>query len=111
VGSSLRTSSSSAAVSIPSMIDTAAELEEVRRLESTVIPAVPRVLRSFGRQYGLLADKRTLFGPSARFVCSAGGKPDYDRLEHLHNQGVDVIEFYGSTEASLVACTLAGEWR
>jgi long-chain acyl-CoA synthetase len=96
-------------------IDTDASLEEIRNLDPTVIPILPRMQRSCQRQYlegitkGLRGDR--MFGPSAKVICSAGGPGDVAILESLQRQGLRIIEFYGSTEASLMAVTPKNGWR
>ncbi len=98
-----------ASICVPREIDAAAKLEEVRDLDPTVLPLLPRIQRSFHRQW---QDRdRPIFGPSARVVCSAGGPADADILDEFRRQDLDVIVFYGSTEASVVAVTPAGGWR
>jgi long-chain acyl-CoA synthetase len=103
-----------AELDVPSAIDTAAPLEEVRALDPTVLPMTPRVLRSLARQAreldGPTAGGR-LFGPSARFVLSAGGRSDPRLLGSLQAAGLEVVEWYGSSEASIVALTPRGAWR
>ena len=101
-----------ACVSIPSEIDTSADLVEVRELDPTIIPMVPRVQRSFARQHQRVFEGHgSVFGPSAKFVCSAGGPANVEVLRQLQSQGLMIIEFYGSTEASVVAVTPRGQWR
>jgi long-chain acyl-CoA synthetase len=103
-----------AELDVPSAIDTAATLEEVRALDPTVLPMTPRVLRSLARQARELdgpAASPRLFGPSARFVLSAGGRSDPQLLGQLAAAGLQVVEWYGSSEASIVALTPGGGWR
>jgi long-subunit acyl-CoA synthetase (AMP-forming) len=103
-----------ATLAIPSEIDTNASLRDVWRLSPTVLPMVPRVLRSFHRQYLrdlASAPARSFFPPTARVVVVAGGKPDPAMLEICLSQGVEPIELYGSSEASIVALTPRGQWR
>jgi long-subunit acyl-CoA synthetase (AMP-forming) len=52
-----------------------------------------------------------LFGPSAKLLLSAGGRGDPDTFRRLNKEGIQTIEFYGSSEASIIACTPAGDWR
>jgi long-chain acyl-CoA synthetase len=103
-----------AELDVPSAIDTAAPLDEVRALDPTVLPMTPRVLRSMWRQAlaaGRPGTGREVFGPSARFVLSAGGRGDPQLLGALAAAGVEVVEWYGSSEASIVALTPRGGWR
>jgi len=103
-----------AELDVPSAIDTAAPLGEVRALDPTVLPMTPRLLRSLARQARELdgpgAGSR-VFGPSARFVLSAGGRSDPQLLGSLAAAGLEVVEWYGSSEASIVALTPRGAWR
>jgi long-chain acyl-CoA synthetase len=94
-------------------IDTATELSEIRSLDPSVIPILPRVQRSVFLQRSAQGPKlpsERVFGPRAAFLCTAGCKPNYDVLRYV-SAGVQIIEFYGSTEASVVAVTPRGEWR
>ncbi|MBI5509304.1 MAG: AMP-binding protein [Deltaproteobacteria bacterium] len=105
-----------ATLALTSKIDTEADLVEIRALDPTVLPLLPRVQRSLFRQHFAkpeteLATKAQMFSASARFVCSAGGIPNYDILKYLMDQGLDIVEFYGSTEASLIAITKRGTWK
>jgi long-chain acyl-CoA synthetase len=99
-----------AALAIPTALDTAVSLAEVRALGPTVLPLVPRVQRSLHCQAERLPAGR-IFGESARFICSAGGTADRGILECFEREGIQIIEFYGSSEASIVAVTPAGGWR
>jgi long-subunit acyl-CoA synthetase (AMP-forming) len=104
-----------AAACVTSSIDTQARLEEIRERSPTVVPILPRVQRSLymqfreERQAG--ADSGRMFGSAARFVCSAGGPGDIEILSHLQREGLKIIEFYGSTEASVVAVSPRDGWR
>jgi long-subunit acyl-CoA synthetase (AMP-forming) len=101
-----------ASLCVSTQIDTGADLDEVRALDPTVLPMVPRVQRSFYHQW--LAKKtpdKPIFGPSARIACSAGGCPTPEILRTMEAQGLCIIEFYGSTEASVVAVTPRGRWK
>ena len=99
-----------AAMAIPTSLDTAVSLDEVRILDPTILPLVPRVQAALHRQASRRAGQRP-FGPSARIVCSAGGSADRQILETFARQGVEILEFYGSSEASVVAVTPRGAWR
>jgi long-subunit acyl-CoA synthetase (AMP-forming)/pimeloyl-ACP methyl ester carboxylesterase len=108
----------SAELSVPTRLDTAASLEEVRALDPNVLPMTPRVLRSLFAQSTTGATQHTgpefahrIFGPSARFLFSAGGKSDPGLLGAVAAAGIEVVEWYGSSEASLVALTPRGGWR
>lgn len=103
-----------ATLAIPSEIDTNASLRDVWQLSPTVLPMVPRVLRSFHRQYLrdlASASARSFFPPTARVVVVAGGTPDPEILEICKKQGIEPMELYGSSEASIVALTPRGGWQ
>jgi long-subunit acyl-CoA synthetase (AMP-forming) len=96
---------------VPRQIDTSAELDEIRALDPSVLPTTPRVLRSLYRQY-LAGDRdRPFFGPAARVLLTAGGKSDEELLRFVESGGVDTIEFYGSSEASIVGLSTRGARR
>jgi hypothetical protein len=94
-------------LAVPRRLDTAASLEDVRALDPGILPMTPRVLRSLHAQ----AQERPAFGPSARFLLTAGGRSDPALLRWVADQGIEVIEWYGSSEASLVALTPRGGRR
>lgn len=100
---------------VPNRIDAAASLEEVRRLDPTVIPLVPRILKSFFQQQNqTLQSGETpgaTFGPGARFLISAGGSCNPDLFHQAAAQGLCVLELYGASEASLIAMTPRGGWK
>jgi long-chain acyl-CoA synthetase len=103
-----------AEVVMPRALDVGARIEDVRALSPTVMPMTPRVLRSLCRQYvfdAAIAPDAPLFGPDARFVLSAGGRSDPRLLRFVTRRGMRVIEFYGSSEASIVALTPRDGWR
>jgi long-chain acyl-CoA synthetase len=103
-----------AEIAVPTQLDTAASLAEVRRLDPTVLPFTPRVLRSLYRQHQsarALPSVSHMFGPSAGVLLSAGGKCELDLLRFVAGQGLEVMEFYGSSEASLIALTPWRGWR
>lgn len=99
-----------AELAVPRQVDTRAALTEVRALDPDVLPMTPRVLAGLFRQARTGAEPR-LFGPRARLVISAGGKGNAESFERLRAQGVEVMELYGSSEASVVAVTPLGAWR
>jgi len=99
---------------VPSRIDASAPLREVKKLDPSVIPLVPRILRSFFLQNERSKneeDKARLLGPSAKYLISAGGSGDPTYFQTLQKQGVEIMEIYGSSEASMVALTPRGAWR
>jgi len=99
---------------IPSRIDTGAPLQEVRELNPTVVPVVPRIVRSFFLQSERLGEKSgetRVFGPGAQYLISAGGSGDPSYFEALRKQGLRIMELYGSTEASMVSMTPRDGWK
>jgi long-chain acyl-CoA synthetase len=96
---------------VPRSLDTSAALSEIRALDPTILPMTPRVVRAIFRQFEEVQGDERTFGPSARLVLIAGGPSDAPLVKNLRRQGVEVCEFYGSTEASIVALTPHGEWR
>ncbi|GAC1351017.1 MAG: AMP-dependent synthetase/ligase [Polyangiales bacterium] len=102
------------ALCVTSGLSSSASLAEVRALKPTVLPILPRVQRAMHRQHLLQSETEALgsmFGPEVEYVCSAGGPACKEILQPLLATGLRVIEFYGSTEASIIACTPAGDWR
>lgn len=99
-----------ASMAIPTALDTAVSLVEVRSLDPTILPLLPRVQRALYRQAGKLPGQERILGPSARVICSAGGAPDREILESFQREGAQIVEFYGSSEASIVAVTPRGGW-
>jgi long-subunit acyl-CoA synthetase (AMP-forming) len=99
-----------AELAVPRRIDTRASLAEVRALDPDLLPMTPRVLAAMVRQAQSRAEPR-IFGPRARLLISAGGKGNAQSFERLRAEAVEVIEIYGSSEASIVAVTPLGGWR
>lgn len=103
-----------AEIDVPAELDINASLDEIRAFDPDVIAATPRVLRSFLRQQASKTSEPNgthLFGPNARLLLSAGGRGDPDAMTRLRGERVEPIEFYGSSEASVVAVTPFGGWR
>jgi long-chain acyl-CoA synthetase len=99
---------------IPSAVDTAAPLNEVRQLDSTHIFATPRVLRSlFAQRAALPPEQRgaRLFGPAMRQLRLTGAASDEHVMRALQAEGVDVGESYGASECGAVALTAPGRWE
>ena len=97
-----------AEVLVPTELDIRASLDEVRTLDPEIITATPRVLRSF-----LLQNKGSgsrIFGPEARVVLCAGGRADPETFRRLRAEDVEAMEFYGSSEASVIAVTPYRSW-
>jgi long-chain acyl-CoA synthetase len=102
-----------AEVVIPSELDMNIKLEQLRELDPDILPMTPRVLRSLLLQFqkaGADSNAR-IYGPSAMLHVSAGGTGDVAAFRKLRTQGVEIIEFYGSSEASVVSVTPYGQWR
>lgn len=101
-----------AEIALPDELDVNASLESVRDLDPEVLPMTPRILRSLIRQQEAKdPGGKRLFGPSARVYLTAGGPSDVPSLQRLRAEGIEPIEFYGSSEASVVAVTPYGRWR
>ncbi len=101
-----------AEIALPDALDISASLESVRDLDPEVLPMTPRILRSLIRQHEARhPGGGRLFGPSARVYLTAGGPSDVPSLQRLRAEGIEPIEFYGSSEASVVAVTPYGRWR
>ena len=100
-------------IAVPTDIDIAVALHEVRELDPDVLPMTPRVLRSLARQHMNKDEPESapLFGERARVLLSAGGKGDPQIFQQLVDGGMEVLEFYGSSEASIVALTPCGGWK
>ncbi len=98
-----------AEVLVPRELDISASLDEVRRLDPEIVTATPRVLRSFLLQSSK-SDGGRIFGPRAKLVLSAGGSADPEMFRRLKSEGVEVMEFYGSSEASVIAVTPYRDW-
>lgn len=100
-----------AELAVTSRIDVGADLEEIRRLDPTVLGLTPRVMRRLVQQRGGVPEDGRIFGPSARIAITGGAPPDADILAALERGGVHVVEAYGASEFSLVALTRPGAWR
>jgi long-chain acyl-CoA synthetase len=100
-----------AELAVPRRIDTRASIAEVRALDPDVLPMTPRVLAALFRQAELRETAPRIFGSRAKLVLSAGGKANAQSFERLRAQRVEVLEIYGSSEASVVAVTPLGAWR
>ncbi|MDX2091915.1 MAG: AMP-binding protein [Kofleriaceae bacterium] len=102
-----------AEILIPSELDMNIRLAELRELDPDILPMTPRVLRSLLLQYQKSSQEpdARLYGPSAMLHVTAGGTGDVAAFRKLRTQGVEIIEFYGSSEASIVSVTPHGQWR
>jgi long-chain acyl-CoA synthetase len=91
---------------VPSEIDTATPLDEVRVLDPHWIGLVPRMMRSLYEQHvrsGSLAQGRPFFGPSTRWLETGGAKPDAKLLAYYRSCGLRVRQCYGGSEISVAA--------
>jgi long-chain acyl-CoA synthetase len=100
-----------ATLCVPTRLDTAASLEEIRALDPSILPLVPRVQRALYLQVCARDPSARVFGSGAEVVCSAGGPPNAAALGRMQADGLEILELYGSTEASLVALTPRGAWH
>lgn len=101
-----------AALLVPSDIDVGARIGDIRELQPTVLPMVPRVLKSIYSQYLEEGDQHPrIFGDQAQYVVTAGGVADPEILANMRKQGLQIIACYGSTEASVVSVTPRDAWR
>jgi long-chain acyl-CoA synthetase len=96
---------------VPSELDMICSLAELRAFDPDVLTMTPRILRSLASQHRSDLAMSPMFGPSARVLLSAGGTSDPNLVEPLLASGIVPIEFYGSSEASLVALTPTRGWR
>jgi long-subunit acyl-CoA synthetase (AMP-forming) len=86
---------------VPSEVDTAVSLSELRALDPTHFVATPRVLRSLRSQF----DGGRWFGPSLRAITSGGAVVGSELFALIESEGVVAREVYGSSETSLLAAT------
>lgn len=100
-----------AELALTSEIDIKSSLLEVRYLEPSVLPMTPRVLRSFCRQKAELQDNSPVFGYKAQYLLSAGAACDSELMKLVQSQGILAIEFYGSSETSILALTPRDAWK
>jgi long-chain acyl-CoA synthetase len=96
---------------VPSEIDTKASLDEVRRLDPTVLTMTPRVLRSLYKQYADKNEADRFLGPSAAMLLTSGAATDENILHFVTSQGIDVADCYGASEISILSITERGQWR
>jgi len=103
---------SGAELAVPSTVDAAVRLDEVRALDPTWILCSPRVVRALYNQALARGEEAmSLFGPSCRLLRTGGQPPDYSIFRKLAADGVDVGEAYGASETSSIAGTPIGGWR
>jgi long-chain acyl-CoA synthetase len=94
---------------IPSEIDTACSLAEVRTLDPTCLIVTPRVLRSLLTQR--VAEDTRWFGPSAHIVFIGGAAPQPELITALEREGLFPSEGYGASEISILAQTRRSRYR
>lgn len=98
---------------IPEVIEGDVALDQVQQLDPSIACVHPRVILSLHRQHLARGGppRSRFFGPSLRLLRTAGWNIDPELQHMLAAQGIDVGEWYGVTEASLVAMTPRGGWR
>lgn len=98
---------------IPEVIEGAVSLEQVQQLDVSVVCVHPRVIHALHRQHLARggAPRSRFFGPSLRLLRTGGSPIDPELLHMLAAQGIDVGEWYGSSETAVVAITPRGGWR
>lgn len=98
---------------IPEGVEAAASLEQVRRLDPTIVRSGPRVVKSLYRQHlaagGAPAER--FFGPSLNLLRTSGSPMSPELLKILADQGIDAGEIYGSAEGGAIAVTPRHGWR
>lgn len=99
-------------VCIPRGLDREANLADIVALAPTIYPMIPRIQRGlYERCICQNGERRSIFGPQAKLVLSAGAPSHPDLVEWIRGEGVSYVEFYGSSEASIVALTAYGQWE
>jgi len=98
---------------VPEVIEGDVALDQVQQLDPSIVCAHPRVILSLYRQHLARGGppRSRFFGPSLRLLRTAGWNIDPELQHMLAGQGIDVGEWYGASETSLVAMTRPGGWR
>lgn len=98
---------------IPSRPNVDAPLAEVRALDPHVLVVVPRILRALRRQQLAAGEPpgTRLLGPSARLLAFGGAPCEPELQELLIEQGVEVVEIYGTSETGILVMTPPGARR
>ena len=97
---------------VPTGLGTDADIREIRKFDPTYIRVVPRHLAAWKRQVLELGESESrLFGPSARVLTFGGAAGDASLLRQLTEQGIDVVEGYGSSETLNLILGERGKWR
>jgi long-chain acyl-CoA synthetase len=103
---------SASQICIPRGLDRDANVEDIRALAPTIFPMVPRMQRGlYERTVQRAGERQSIFGPQAKLVLSAGAPSNPELVAWIRGEGVEYVEFYGSSEASIVALTRHGEWQ
>ena len=98
---------------VPEVIEGDVALDQVQQLDPSIVCVHPRVILSLYRQHLARGGppRSRFFGPSLRLLRTAGWNIDPELQHMLAAQGIDVGEWYGASETSLVAMTPPGGWR
>lgn len=98
---------------VPEAIEGAVSLEQVQRLDPSIVCVHPRVIQALHRQHLARGGepRARFFGPRLRLLRTGGSTIDPELLQALAAQGIDVGEWYGSSETAVVAITPRGGWR
>jgi long-chain acyl-CoA synthetase len=95
---------------VPRGLDKDSWVEDIEGHAPTVLPLLPRVQRAFKKRHHASGRQR-FFPRTTRYVLSAGGPSSPDLVEWIQGEGVEYVEFYGSSEASMGALTTREGWR
>lgn len=99
-------------ICIPRGLDKDANIDDIRELAPTIYAMIPRIQRGlYERTRQRDGKHRSIFGPQAKLVLSAGAPSHPDLVAWIKSEGVEYVEFYGSSEASIVALTRHGQWQ
>lgn len=99
-------------ICIPRGLDKDANIEDIRALAPTIYPMIPRIQSGlYERTKRREGERRSIFGAQAKLVLSAGAPSNPELVAWIRSEGVEYVEFYGSSEASIVALTRHGQWQ
>lgn len=80
---------------------TAEILEQIREVEPTYVPGMPRLFESANLRAGRDPERlREMFGPSLHYALTGGAPIDPDMLRTYAAAGIPLVEGYGLTETS-----------
>ncbi len=98
---------------VPSRPNTEAPLDEVRALDPHVLVMVPRILRALHRTQVSRGEPpgTRLLGPSAKIFVFGGAPCEPELQTLLLEQGVQVLEVYGTSETGILTMMPIGERR